>query len=392
MMDWLKPSTKMMGAGIALSLGWLLFEGCGCDESKEDRFGGVWVACIGNKPTLMRYSGDIPVTQDSANFDPGSYDCTHPNSPAYKGSGASPYPISSISGPARAKPAQQTRPAASGIAFLPPRLRDLPFLPPIPVTTPAGCDSSSPDVLQTVHTRALVTRFATCPFQIKTTIPVVSRPLEIAITPDGTTALVTSFDNAVNFIDLGSNQVTFTLRTDSTINPHGIAISPDGSRAYVSSFNSNNSVVVTIDLATRKIIASISVDAFPQGMTLTPDGSQLWVVHPLGQAVDVIDTLTNTLTTRLGIGQATDVAFNATGTRAYVTGAGGVFAVDASTYKTIKTYTVGTGPTDIQMAYGDEFLVVNNSGSNSISVIDLVKDKVSTASVSGVPSGIVFVH
>ena len=125
---------------------------------------------------------------------------------------------------------------------------------------------------------------------------------------------------------------------------------------------------------------------------MTPDGSQLWIVHPLGLAVDVVDTLTNTIATRLGIGQATDIAFNSTGTRAYVTSAGGVVAVDASTYQTLKTYSVGAAPTDIQMAYGDEFLVVNNAGSNSISVIDLVKDKVSTTTVPGVPSSIAFVH
>jgi hypothetical protein len=91
-------------------------------------------------------------------------------------------------------------------------------------------------VIQTVHTQALVTRISTCAFQIKTSIPVVSRPLQIAITPDGLTTLVTSFDNAVNFIDLTTNQVRFTLMTDPTINPHGIAILPDRSRAYITSF------------------------------------------------------------------------------------------------------------------------------------------------------------
>ena len=390
----LKPSTKLMGATVGIFLAWILLMGSSCfqcDETKEDKFGRSWVTCIGNKPTMMRYSGDTPIVEDSGSLDLSKYDCTHPNSPAYKGSGVPPYPISSIAGPARTKPAQQARPAASGVAFLPPQLRDLPFLPPIPATNPA-CDSSFPDVLQTVHTRALVTRLSTCPFQVKTTIPVVSRPLEIAITPDGTTALVTSFDNAINFINLASNQVSFTMMTDANINPHGIVISPDGARAYVTSFSPDNPVLVTIDLSTRKVIASLFLDTYPQGITMTPDGSQLWVVHPLGQAVDVVDVLTNTLVTRLAISQATDVAFNSTGTRAYVTGVGGVVAVDGSTYKTIKTYTVGTAPTDIQMAYGDEFLVVNNSGSNSVSVIDLVKDKVSTTTVPGVPSSIAFVH
>jgi len=67
---------------------------------------------------------------------------------------------------------------------LPQRLRDFPFTPfvPPPTTTPA-CDSTYPDVLQTVHTNAQVTRISTCPFKIVARIPVVSRPLQIRYHP-----------------------------------------------------------------------------------------------------------------------------------------------------------------------------------------------------------------
>jgi len=44
------------------------------------------------------------------------------------------------------------------------------------------------------------------------------------------------------------------------------------------------------------------------------------------------------------------------------------------------------------MSYGDQFLVVNNSGDNTVSVIDLVKNIVTTTPVNGVPSGIAFVQ
>jgi YVTN family beta-propeller protein len=302
-------------------------------------------------------------------------------------------PSGPATGPQRAHAAGSGTPSA----FLPQQLRSLPFLPLIPSpATPPGCDSSFPDVLVTIHPNARVLRMSTCPFQIKATIPVVSRPLQIEITPDGATALVTSFDNAVNFIDLASNQVTFTLMTDPSVNPNGIAISPDGARAYVTSFNTNNPVVLVIDLASRKVVATIPVGTYPSGAILTPDGSQLWVTYPLGSSVDVIDTLTNTSVTGLGIGQTTDIAFNSTGTRAYVTSAtnspGNVVVVDTATYKVIKSYMVGQGPTDIAMAYGDEFLVVNNDAGNSISVIDLVNDTVTTTPVGNSPSGIAFVR
>ena len=388
-----------MCAGIALSLGWFVLESCDCDESKEDQFPGFWVACIGNQPALMSYSGNNPTivsTDASPNFNPAQWDCSHPNSPHYKNSQASAFPIGTPSGPN----GYARKPHATGsgtAAYLPQQLRDLPFLPDVPPSTNPVCDSTYPDVFQTVHTQALVTRISTCPFKIKVSIPVVTRPLQVAITPDGSTALVTSFDNAVNFINLSTNTVVYTLMTDPSINPHGLAITPDGTRAYISSFNTNG-VIAVIDLGSRQITTTLPTISFAQGLTLTPDGSQLWVTSPLAASVDIFDTLTNTRVTGLNIAQTSDVAFNSTGTRAYITTSatipGSVVVVDTSTYQTITSYTVGLDPVDIQMSYADQFLVVNNNGEGSISVIDLMKGAVATTQLGGnsLPSGIAFVH
>jgi YVTN family beta-propeller protein len=108
----------------------------------------------------------------------------------------------------------------------------------------------------------------------------------------------------------------------------------------------------------------------------------------------VIDTLTNTHVTALAVNQSVDVAFNSTGTRAYVTGqaTNQVYVVDTGTYQTIKTYNVGAGPTDIKMAYGNQFLIVNNSADGTVSVIDLIQNTVNTAQVGTNPKGIAFVQ
>ncbi len=392
----MSPSTRMMCTGLAISLGWILFEGCPCEQSKQDKYSGEWVTCQGDQPTLMHYYGNIPAPSSTTpNFDPKQWSCKHPDSPHYKNSSKGippPFPSYGPGGPLSSK---TPRAASSGsvTAYIPKQLRWLPFLPHVPPPgTPPPCDASSPDLLQTNHTNSLVTRIATCPFQIKATIPVVSRPLQIDITPDGSTALVTSFDNAVNFIDLATNKVTFTLTTDVSVNPHGLAITPDGKRFYITSFNQDNHVVLLYDMTSHAILATIPSIQFPQGATLTPDGSQLWITSPLAQSMQVIDTLTNTVVTQLAIGQTTDVAFNSTGTRAYVTsGSGFVVVVDTATYQRIKSYQVGAGPGDIAMSYADEFLVVDNWAGNSVSIIDLVQDKVTTTAVGANPGGIVFV-
>lgn len=394
----LSLSSRFMCASLVLGLAGLLFSGCfGCDDPPPPK--GTWVACVGNQPKLLQMVNGKPAVFDTTDtpFDPNKWDCSSPNSPPVPKPGQPDYKTGTRTGPsASARPRANAAAQNPSPTFLPRQLLFLPFFPHLPAPAATSpCESSFPDVITVNHPVGTVTRISTCPFQIRVTIPVTSRPLQVEFTPDGATAVVTSFDNAINFIDLASNKVTFTLNTDSTINPNGLAITPDGTRAYVTSFNSSNSVVMLLDLATRTTIKKISVDTYPLGAFLKPDGSELWVTFPFGQAVYVIDTLSNTLVTLLPIPQSTGVAFNSTGTVAYITSASGppgaVVAVNTSTYKVMNSYTVGLGPTDIAISYGDLFLVVNNNASGSVSVIDLVTGAVNTTAVGNAPKGIYFV-
>lgn len=291
----------------------------------------------------------------------------------------------------------ESRPAAQGMEmYFPQRVLALPFFaPPSPNDALArrpACTATDPDVVQVSHLTGQVFRISTCSGARPTAIPVRSRPLQVEITPDGRTALVTSFDNAVNFIDLASNRVTYTLQTDATINPNGIAITPDGSFAYITSFNTVQPAVQVIDLTSRTVVATIPVTSYPQSAFVTPDGSQVWITFPLGGAIYVIDTLTNTVANTIGVPSPYGIAFNSTGTKAYVTSwsgsPGSVQVIDTSTYRVTKTYAVGTGPVDIAVAYGDRDVLVNNYTSGSVSRIDTATDKVTTADVGGSPVGL----
>ena len=400
----LTTSTKLVAAGVALSLGWIVLEACECDETKESQFPGYWVACVDNKPTLMAYSDNnatVVRSDPAGNFDPAEYDCSHAGSPQYKGSESSaPFQVGSPAGPGGfARP----HAAANSYSFVPRQLLSLPFTPFVPPPGTPSCLSSFPDVFHTNHPENTVIRISTCPFAVKTTIPVFQRPLQVAVTPDGSTALVTSFGDlegdggAVTFINLANNQITNTLMLSLGVTPNGLAISPDSTTAYVGNFTNPGQSILVINIPTHTVTATIqNVLAYPSGMTLTPDGSQLWVASPLSTETDVIDTLSLTTVYRLNIQQSVDVAFNSTGTMAYVTSdqsnPGQVFVVDTATYRVLSTYTVGNGPSDIAMSYGDQFLVVNNDLDGSVSVIDLIADKVVTTQVGSSLSGIAFVQ
>ena len=346
-----------------------------------------WVTCVKGVPMLTDGKNTSPA---GPSFDPKQYQCPMPDgSPIWPGSGKPVYPIH--------QPGNQSA-GAKATAFSAPYLaHTILALPLLPLswsmsTVPLTCDASSPDVLQVHHDNALVTRFSTCPFAIKTTIPVATRPLQIAITPDGQTALVTSFDNAVNFIDLTTNKTTFTLMTDFNINPHGIAINSDGTRAYITSFNNDNSVVATIDLAARKVISTLFVNAYPQSVYVTPDDTQLYLTFPFGNSVYVVDVLTNTIANVLTIPSPRDIAFNSKGTKAYITSASGspgtVQELNMTTFHVDTVYTVGLGPTDIAVLYGDAEVVVNNYEGQSVSTINTITGAVTTNPVSGSPIGL----
>jgi len=372
---------------VALAGMLMLFSDCfSCYENHPDP-DRSWVTCVNGLPMLTDGKN---TSSTGPNFDPSKYQCPMPTgSPIWPGSGKPVYPIHQPGSRSLGAKASTLSPP-----YLAHTILDLPLLPlswsmsAVPLT----CDASSPDVLQVHHDNALVTRFSTCPFAIKTTIPVMTRPLQIAITPDGQTALVTSFDNAVNFIDLTTNKVTFTLVTDFNINPHGIAINSDGTRAYITSFNNDNSVVATIDLSARKVISTLFVNAYPQSVYITPDDTQLYVTFPFGNTVYVVDILTNSIANVLSIPSPRDIAFNSKGTKAYITSASGspgtVQELNMTTFQVETVYTVGLGPTDIAVLYGDVDVVVNNYEGSAVSTINTVTGAVTTTAVSGSPIGL----
>ena len=85
--------------------------------------------------------------------------------------------------------------------------------------------------------------------------------------------------------------------------PGGIALSPDGSRAYVTRFDDD--LVSVIDTTTNAVIATIPVGDYPVQVVVTPDGGYAYVSNPVGDTVSVIDTATNTVVATVpGGGQA----------------------------------------------------------------------------------------
>jgi YVTN family beta-propeller protein len=283
-----------------------------------------------------------------------------------------------------------------------PSFQDVPFIPLFPLNSTLGipCNpANGANILEVNHGGGTVTLYSGCTRQVIQSIPVVSAPLQVDVTPDASTAIVTSFNNAVNFIDLATNTVSGTLETPYNIFPSGIAISSDGSTAYVTSFSGlsfGTPALLTIDIATRSIVNQMSVVDFPQSVFLTPDDELAFVMHPLNNQVTVVNTLTNTVHRAFTLTAPFAVAFNSTATRAYITSGGNpgsVVVFDTATFATVATIPVGNTPVDIVMSPENGVLFVNNFMDQTLTLIDPVSYAViGTYPWPGQPRGLAMIQ
>ena len=138
-------------------------------------------------------------------------------------------------------------------------------------------------------------------------IPVGSNPNQVAITPDGKTALVTNNGSGtVSLVDLTSMIVTHTISGSGLSNPFGIAVTPDGTKALVGNTNSN--ALAIIDLSSLTVTATIALQDGSSGIAISPDGTLALVIDPFSSLVTAINLENLSI-----IGSPIQVGFRSTG-------------------------------------------------------------------------------
>jgi YVTN family beta-propeller protein len=273
----------------------------------------------------------------------------------------------------------------------------LPFIPSASgartVAKPRVCNPSNATQLAIPESKRNTVAFLnTCPWQIVAHVPVGITPVGVAGTPDGTQALVANAGNGassgtVSVISLANRSVTKTITfpaaapDGSPVVPNVIAVLPDGSRAYVTSHSCNpRSFAYMIDMATLNVIGSpLSVGCYPSSIAVTPDGSQVWVSSRGDSRVDIFDTATNMPVFAFNVQLPTGIAFNPTGTTAYIgegTSPGNVVVIDTSSYQVITRIPVGNLPHAVAVTPTGRHVFVTNGLSNSISQISTITNKV----------------
>ena len=128
----------------------------------------------------------------------------------------------------------------------------------------------------------------------------------------------------------------------------------------------------------------IRVGFNPQNLTVTPDGSQLWVAdtgpqtgQPSLGGISVISTSTDKVTARLGLpADPRNIAFSPSGATAYVTTSDGVFVIKTATLKVVALIRGLGNPEGVAVAPDGKTVYVTNTIQNLVDVISAATSQV----------------
>lgn len=225
-------------------------------------------------------------------------------------------------------------------------------------------------------------------------IPVGQDPTSIAISPDGSRALVANFlSDDVSIIDTSTDRTIGTVPVE--YEAHEVAISPDGTAVVTSGTNFDDGAISIIDLATQRVVGKpIPYEHRVHGLAITPDGRTALVTTEQGKVL-YVDLFSDQIVGETYVGGLPlHIAVTPDGRYAvvplYETEA--VVVIDLSTRSVVgEPIPVGGSPYEVAISPDGRFAYVGNVQlpTPSVSKIDLAAHRVvESAPVEGQPWGI----
>jgi DNA-binding beta-propeller fold protein YncE len=116
-----------------------------------------------------------------------------------------------------------------------------------------------------------------------------SRPHSVVFMPDGRRAVVTlEQSDRIALVDVEDRRVVRTYPTGGR-EGHMVRLSPDGARAFVTSRGAEGTLsIISLDGESPPVV--IPTGAGAEGLAVTPDGREVWVVNRIARSISVVDT------------------------------------------------------------------------------------------------------
>jgi DNA-binding beta-propeller fold protein YncE len=218
------------------------------------------------------------------------------------------------------------------------------------LVTPTGPDTNDASIIELSSNRVL------------TQIPLDVPSNAVITSPDSQTAYLGTNDGRVLEFNVGSSSVTGSIDLSvprSRVNH--LALNAAGTTLYASSFTTGS--ISEIDLASKSVTRIFIVGGEPQGIVLSPDGTELFVADESSNGhINVYDLVGDTLETSIpsgatsAIGGPFGMALSPDGERVYVgvinNGGPGLIQVIDVSNRTIEHTISSCGSRPRQIAFG----------------------------------------
>lgn len=197
--------------------------------------------------------------------------------------------------------------------------------------------------------------------------------------PIGTLVASNMDAHTVSLVDVASGRTLATTPVGE--GPHEVAISPDGSRAVVAIYGNRTNVgssLAVFDLSnpTRapRVVELGAGNVRPHGLAFLPDGASLLVTGERAQRVLVVNLATGAIDSTMRTNQATShmVAATRSGTRAFTTNiaAMSVSALDVPARTVSAPWTVGARIEGLAVTPDGREVWVGGNDSHTVYVLD----------------------
>jgi YVTN family beta-propeller protein len=202
--------------------------------------------------------------------------------------------------------------------------------------------------------------------------------------------ILNKFDGTATLLDRRGGGEIAVLPTGR--GPHEVAVSPDGQTAVVGNYGQREPghTLTVIDVSARQVVRTIDLQKFhrPHGIVYLPDGKRVIVTAEAEKKLLVVDVTAGGISAAIDTGQNISrmVALAPKLGRAFVAniGSGSVTAVDLTSSQAVATVSTGSGAEGIDVSPNGDEVWVTNRAADTISIIDTgsleVVDEIACAS------------